>query len=242
MAIVRFSTGYRNATLDKKARIKHSVTGTTISFSLGTGAGGNDQVLDSANGLAGFSVSDELGIEGSAGNDLNLEILVVAAGAIDVKPSSGITNESAGAQVILATARGGSFSDLFKFGIIRFFAGSMPADADVAEGSSHILEITQASGAFSANSDLNGLLFGEVSTGILHQEADEIWSGVGLSTSQAAWFRLYANDVATGATLTGVRIDGDVATSGAAINVLSTQITTGGTTTVDNVLLTQPVS
>ena len=238
---LRLSTGLRNALLDKKAEATNLIVATTISFESGTGTGGRDRILDSGNGFGDYIRRDTVTVSGSTSNDGNYEILAVANGYLEIAAAS-LTNESAGDTVTLAGARGGAFVDLFRNGIVDVFTGSQPVSADSAETGSKLLSITLSSGAFTAGSPVNGINFGEVASGVLHKEAGEVWSGVGLVAGQAGWFRFYANDYVLGASVTAIRMDGGVATSGSQFNLSNTYITVGGTTTVDSVSLTLPAS
>lgn len=238
---IRLSTGLRNAMLDYRAVVNNQLTATTISFGDGTGTGGRDQILDSGNGLGDFIVGDSITVTGSTSNNVTAEILAVAAGAIEVAAAT-LTTEAAGDQVVLASARGGSIADIFRQGVIRIFAGSMPANADATEGSTALVEITQGSATFVAGVEENGLNMGQGASGILHQESGETWSGVAASTGTAGWARFYDNSLSTGASSTAIRFDIDIATSGAAFVMANTAITSGGTTTVDSVAITMPAS
>lgn len=238
---LRLSTGLRNALLDKKAEATNLIVATTISFESGTGTGGRDRILDSGNGFGDYIRRDTVTVSGSTSNDGNYEILAVATGYLEIAAAS-LTNESAGDTVTLAGARGGAFVDLFRNCIVDVFTGSQPVSADSAETGSKLLSITLSSGAFTAGSPVNGINFGEVASGVLHKEAGEVWSGVGLVLGTAGWFRFYANDYVLGASLTAIRMDGGVATSGSQFNLSNTAITVGGTTTVDSVSLTLPAS
>ena len=238
---LRLSTGLRNALLDKKAEAANLIVSTTISFESGTGTSGRDRILDSGNSLGDYIRRDTVTVSGSTSNDGNYEILAVANGYLEIAPSS-LTNESAGDTVVLAGARGGAFVDLFRNCIVDVFTGSQPVSADAAETGSKLLSITLSSGPFTAGSPVNGINFGEVASGVLHKEAGEVWSGLGLVAGPAGWFRFYANDYVLGASLTAIRMDGGVATSGSQFNLSNTSIAVGGTTTVDSVSLTLPAS
>ena len=238
---LRLSTGLRNALLDKKAEAANLIVATTISFESGTGTSGRDRILDSGNSLGDYIRRDTVTVSGSTSNDGNYEILAVANGYLEIAPSS-LTNESAGDTVVLAGARGGAFVDLFRNCIVDVFTGSQPVSADAAETGSKLLSITLSSGPFTAGSPVNGINFGEVASGVLHKEAGEVWSGLGLVAGPAGWFRFYANDYVLGASLTAIRMDGGVATSGSQFNLSNTSIAVRGTTTVDSVSLTLPAS
>ena len=240
---LRLSTGLRNALLGKKAKGLSLMTGTTISFGDGTGTDSRDQILDSGDGLGDFLVKSKITVAGAAeaGNNDTFEILSVADGAIEV-PAGSLTTESAGEQVILAGAEGGSISDLFRNCVVDIYSGPQPSDADSGETGTKLARITLSSGSFSAGTATNGLNFDETASGVLSKEADEVWSGEGLANGTAGWFRMYDNAAVTGASTTEIRLDGNVATSGGQFNMSNTSITTGGTTTVDSVQLTMPAS
>ena len=238
---LRLSTGLRNALLDKKATANNLMVGTTISFEEGTGTDSRDRIVDSGDGLASFVRRGKVTVSGSTSNDGAYEILAVAAGYIEIAAGS-LTTEVAGDTVILAGATGGSFSDLFQNSVLEIYSGSQPANADSDDTGTKLAVITLSSGAFSSGSPTNGINFGEVSSGVLAKEAGEVWSGVGLAAGTAGWFRLYDNSYTTGASISAVRLDGSVATSGGQLNMTNTSITIGGTTTVDSVALTMPAS
>lgn len=238
---LRLSTGLRDAMLGQKAVATDIVTGTTISFGDGDGTGGADTIKDSANGLGNFEKQQKITVKGSSSNDGSYEILSVTAGTIEVAAAS-LTAEAASAQVVLVGVNGGSVSDLFRNGVLEIYAGSQPSSADLAETGSKLVKITLGSGAFTDGAPANGINFDEVDSGKLSKDNEEIWSGIGLLDGTAGWFRQYDNNHVTGASTTGIRLDGNVATSGAQLNVSNTNITTGGTTTVDSATLTMPAS
>lgn len=238
---LRLSTGLRNALLDEKAEANNLVTGTTISFEDGTGTDSRDRIVDSDDGLAGFVKRGKVTVVGSTDNDDSYEILAVAAGYLEI-PAGSLSTESAGDQVILAGATGGSVSDLFQNCVIDIYSGPQPSDADSAETGTKLVTITLSSGAFSGGSATNGLNFGEVASGVLSKEAGEVWSGEGVADGTAGWFRIYDNSYTTGASTSEIRMDGAVATSGGQLNMSSTTVVTGGTNTINSVALTMPAS
>lgn len=135
-----------------------------------------------------------------------------------------------------------SFKDLFQDGIIEIYSGSQPADADTAESGTKLVRITESSGAFTPGAATNGLEFGDASGGSIAKASGETWSGVGLATGTAGWFRHYDNDYDTGAGTDKIRFDGAVSTSGAELNLSSTSIVTSATTTIDSYTITMPAS
>jgi len=135
-----------------------------------------------------------------------------------------------------------SFKTIMQNGVIRLFPGVQPASADDAEGASHLLEITVSSGAFTPGTAANGLTSAAPASGASAKSSGEVWSGAAGSTGTAGWFRFYANDRTTGADADHARFDGSVSTSGAQLNMSSTAITAGATTTIDSFIVTMPAS
>jgi len=238
---LRLSTGLRNAILDRKAAAKNLIAASTISFEAGTGTEGRDRILDSGSGLGGYIRRDQLTVAGSGANDGEYEILAVAAGYVEI-PSGSLSDEAAGSSIILAGAQGGSFTDIFRNCKIDVFAGTQPTSANDGETGTKLLSVTLNSGAFVAGSPENGINFGEVTDGVLHKEAGEVWSGLGIADGTAGWFRIYDNNYDQGISTTAVRMDGSIATSGSQFNMSSTTVVTGGTNTIDSVNLTLPAA
>lgn len=240
----RVSTKVRDDMLGYKARCNKLMTDTSIAFV--DGGAGNDSITDTNSGLAGFEVGDMITVEGSTSNDGTYTILSVAAGTIEV-PTASLTDEIAGDQVILGSARGGSLVDQFRNATMKIYTGSQPASADDTESGTELIQITISSGAFVAGSAANGINFGQVASGELHKgyscadgSTEEVWSGVASATGTAGWFRVYDNDLTTGASLVKPRLDGSIATSGSQMNMANTSITSGATTTIDDVDIPMP--
>jgi len=134
------------------------------------------------------------------------------------------------------------FKTIFAGGVIDVYGGTQPTSADDVENGTKLIRITASSGAFTAGTTTNGLNFGDPANGAIAKAVAEIWSGLGLAAGTATWFRFYANDVATGASTTAIRFDGSVSTSGAQLNMSSTSITVGATTTIDSFSYINPAS
>lgn len=147
--------------------------------------------------------------------------------------STGLRNELLGTN---------SFKSIMGNGVIRVFSGVQPSSADDAEAATLLLEITVSSGTVTAGTATNGLTFDAPADGALSKAASEVWSGAASTTGTAGWFRFYANDLTTGASTTAARFDGSVSTSGAQLNMSSTAITAGATTTIDSFTVTMPAS
>lgn len=228
----RFNTKTRNDMLGYKARCNKLMTDTDISFV--DGAAGNDSIAQVAALLAGFEVGDMITVEGSTSNDGTYELLAVSAAAVEVGTGL-LTAEIAGDQVILGSARGGALIDQFRNFTMKIFTGSQPTSADDAEAGSELIQLTESSGAFVGGAAANGLNFGQVASAILHAASGQVTSGVAGATGTAGWFRIYDNDLTTGASSVKPRLDGAIATSGSQMNMANTSITSGGSTTIDDV-------
>lgn len=139
-------------------------------------------------------------------------------------------------------AGGQSFTDALVTGVMYIYQGTQPSDADQTENSTLLVKITLNSGAKAAGVGANGISFGQVAGGIAHKAVGEVWSGVAVADGTAGWFRFYDIDEVTGASTTNPRFDGNIATSGADLNMSNTTITTSGTTTIDSVSVTLPAS
>jgi hypothetical protein len=90
---------------------------------------------------------------------------------------------------------------------------------------------------------VNGLLFDVASGGSMSELSTQTWSGVNGATGTAGWFRQYGALTDAGALdSAGVfpRIDGAIATSGAEMNLNSTALTSGATTTISAWTITVP--
>ncbi|OEU67547.1 MAG: hypothetical protein BA863_12345 [Desulfovibrio sp. S3730MH75] len=125
--------------------------------------------------------------------------------------------------------------DQFRNCTMKIFTGSQPTHADDAEAGSELIQITESSKDFVGGADDNGINFGQVSEAELHAASGEVWSGKAGASGTAGWFRIYDNDLTTGASEVKPRVDGSIATSGSQMNMANTSITSGGTTTIDDV-------
>jgi hypothetical protein len=106
-------------------------------------------------------------------------------------------------------------------GVLEIFSGAIPDDADEAEGAGiKLARLTKDGVAMPGN----GLTFAAPAAGSITKTLAEVWSGVGLTSGIAAWFRLYDANITTGASITALRLDGTVGTSGTDLIVTSTSI------------------
>jgi len=104
--------------------------------------------------------------------------------------------------------------------------------------------ITGATGNMAAGmTAVNGLLFGESVAGTLSKLASQVWSGVNAATGTAGWYRQYGSVADAGAldtNLVFIREDGAISTAGAELNMASTALTIGATTTISGDTYTTP--
>lgn len=90
---------------------------------------------------------------------------------------------------------------------------------------------------------VNGLLFDLSTGGVMPKLLTQVWGGLNLATGTAGWFRHHGSVLDANlldATGTILRVDGAIATSGAEMNLNSTAVTAGATTTLASYQLTIP--
>lgn len=125
--------------------------------------------------------------------------------------------------------------DLFKDSFIDIYSGTQPANADQAP--TGVKLVTMYSDGNAA-----GLEFDEAVSGVISKKSTETWSGTGLATGTAGWFRLRQPADSDALSTTEIRIDGACGTSGAQLNMSSLSIVLGAVQTVSTFSLTQPAS
>ena len=92
---------------------------------------------------------------------------------------------------------------------------------------------------------VNGLTFGDSAAGVLVKNPAETWSGVAGNTGTAGWFRFVGSIADAGSADSSEvyhRLDGNVATSGANLNLSSTSITATATQTLSTFSITEPAA
>lgn len=222
------STGLREKIKGYRGLAIHAVYGTTISFGDGTGAGGRDQLLDSGNGLAGFSEGQQITVLGSTSNDgVTGRILTVAAGSIEL-PAGLLTTESAGDPVFIIACDGGCFLDCFRNCFIDLRTGAVPANADLAETGSLLVTLTRdGDGSTGINFSDSGSLTAGIETDP-DTNVDEVIKGTGVLTGQAQSCWIYDSNHTTGASTSSVRMVGSVGVTGADCNMPNGTTVTSG--------------
>lgn len=245
---LRLSTGLRNALLGKIpnfsdiTKVIADSAGNTDFVESGSSSSGNPEIHNTVDDLSVFAVGDMITVNGSTSND---GVYVVTDSTADILQVQEEVSDETDQTCVLAVVDGGSFKDIFQNGTLKIFAGSQPSSAGADEsGSTELCQITLSSGSFTAGSGENGINFDDVTGGTLSKKASEIWSGVNSATGTAGWFRFYSNDMDTGSESSGdkIRFDGAVATSGAQLNMSSTSLASGATTTIDSFTVTLPSS
>jgi hypothetical protein len=177
-----------------------------------------------------------------------VQATAVAVGAITIPTATVNTAETFLATTTLIGMKGGGVADVLMNGVLHIFGGTQPANADAAEGSSPILIVSEASGAFVSGAAANGLLFeltADVASAELEKLATQVWSGVGTAAAGsggtvAGWWRFYANTVTTGISESAIRIDGNCSTTSGQMTMSSSTIKTGQTVTIDTFKITIP--
>jgi len=247
---LQLSTGLRNTFLDGVAA-RHVATLTATDIAAVDGGESADTLTSVAGAFltAGFFAGDSILIYGFTGGMAAIhgpvEIVSVVAGTITVATGL-LAADAVGESVTIVALVGGSLRDIFKRGVLRIYTGTQPTTADLAATGTLLLTITLASATFTGGAVAAGLEFGAASSGSISKSASQTWSGVAVATGTAGWFRLYGNaaDEATTPAISTTlpRLDGSIATSGAQLNMSSTTITSGATTTIDTFTVTLPAS
>jgi hypothetical protein len=92
---------------------------------------------------------------------------------------------------------------------------------------------------------VNGLTFGDSAAGTIVKNPTETWSGVAANSGVAGWFRFQGSVADAGAADASevfIRVDGNIATSGANLNMSNTTITATAVQTLNTFSLTYPAS
>lgn len=244
---LQLSTGLRNYMLGGvPARHVATITGTGIAAV--DGVASEDSFTDTGSGFvtAGFIVGDAVMCYGFTGGMAAIHgpFTLTSVEAATMKVATGsLADDAAAESVTIVTLVGGSLRDVFKRGVLKIYTGTQPTTADLAATGTLLITISVGSGTFISGAVTNGLEFGSASSGSISKSSAQTWSGVAVASGTAGWFRLYANATDAGSISTSLpRIDGAVATSGAQLNMSSTTITSGATTTIDTFTITLPAA
>ena len=125
------------------------------------------------------------------------------------------------------------FSGIFANGIIEIYSGAQPATADAATTGTLLGTVTMANGAFTPGTATNGLTWAAPASGAVTKSTD-LWQFTGVAAATAGWFRLKGNALdSNGVSTTLPRLDGNIGSSGADMNLSNLSIAVGAITTID---------
>lgn len=146
---------------------------------------------------------------------------------MQISISTGAANAMVGTSGLKGALESGSME-------LRIYAGTMPTDANDAIGSATLL-VTIKNGA-------SPLTWSTPSGGVISKPSGETWSGVAVADGVATFGR-FVHAADTGASSTSdIRVQGDVDSVGAFINLDNTAIVNGTVQTVNSAQLIQPRS
>lgn len=118
---------------------------------------------------------------------------------------------------------------------LQIYSGTPPSTAReaVPAGAVLLVEITE--------DDATGLLFDSAaSQGVLAKDPDQVWQGTVDNDGEAAWYRLVADGDSGNASDTEPRLQGEIAQSGAELNLSEVQLTSGAVQTIDYFVVNFP--
>ena len=121
----------------------------------------------------------------------------------------------------------GSLKTIFAAGFIKIYTGTAPATADAAITGALLSTISISSG-------VSGINFAAAaSAGVLTKLGTETWSGLNAAGGTASYYRHVAPADDGTLSTTQARLQGDIATAGAELNLTSTTLSSGATQTID---------
>jgi len=127
---------------------------------------------------------------------------------------------------------GDSLKALMDDGIINFYSGTVPADADAALGSAVLLNTYSEDGA--AVTVGTGLDFDTAAvSGALSKDPAQAWEGDAVATGTATFYRFVQQGDSGASSPSEMRIQGTVGGAGADMFVASTSFVSGTTYTID---------
>ena len=136
-------------------------------------------------------------------------------------------------QALLGTQ---DFQTEFALSFINIYSGSQPSSADDAATGTLLCTIY-------SDGTATGVSFDAPSGGAISKASGQTWSGTAGADGTAGWFRLYeALDDPSTLSTTSSRIDGNIATSGANMNMSNTYIANGAVQTISTFTITMPAS
>ena len=128
------------------------------------------------------------------------------------------------------------FQTEFALSFINIYSGSQPSDADAAATGTLLATIYSDGAAV-------GISFDAPVAGIIAKAVAETWSGTAGAAGTAGWFRLFeAGGDPSVLSTAEARIDGNIATSGANMNMSNTFVASGAVQTVSTFAITFPAA
>jgi hypothetical protein len=221
------STGLSQKLLAGDLTTTNKLMADTISTGSGDGSGGTDTINNTA-GLDSFAVGDYLLIQsGDANNNKAVKALTVTATVIEVEAGS-LAAVAAGAVIgLFKFDPTGTIKTLFANSVMAFFTEQRPDNADMAEPGSERLLVTLNGAPFVPGVSTNGLNMGQLDGTTMKRAIDpvtgasEVWQGTPPTDVTISSCRWYANDKVTGASVSAIRMDGIVSTSGGDVNFVN---------------------
>lgn len=139
--------------------------------------------------------------------------------------------------LINALADTASLKGAMNLCFIDIYTGAQPSSANAAFTGTLLATISN-------NSTATGLTWGPTATaGVLSKTVAETWSGIASNAGQAGWFRIRLTGDAGGTDVsTYKRIDGNIGTSGADLNVGSLVVAVSAPFLVSAAAITIPAS
>ena len=145
-----------------------------------------------------------------------------------IRLSTGMRNK------LLDGGAAGGIKGSFNLGFMAILTGSQPTSPDDPATGTRL-------GTVSVNGGGTGITFDSAAAGVIAKAVAETWRFTGLADGTAGWFRLYqAADTITNSSTSVARIDGNIGSSGADLNLSNLSITTGQVNTVDTFTITMP--
>jgi hypothetical protein len=134
-----------------------------------------------------------------------------------------------------------NLKSLFANGVINFYTGAQPVDADSAETGTLLGRVTLDGGSFTPGVSTNGINFASPSAGsrTISKASAEIWKFMGTSAGTIGWFRFVGNAVDNGLSSTTLpRIDGSVGIASGDLRLSSVTAAVGSQVTIDSFSIT----
>ena len=130
----------------------------------------------------------------------------------------------------------GSLKATMALGFLDIYSGAAPADADAAATGVKLCRISGASGATGLSFDTSA------AAGIISKPSGVVWSGTNLATGSASYYRHVAVGDDALLSTSQARIQGNVATVGADLNLSSTSLTALASQAIDYYSVTIPAA